>query len=650
MKRKQLFSVLAFLLCVPMLLLVSACSWGGVNLIGLELNTGDVKTEFYTGEEFSADGLIVRAKYDNDKVSVVKDFKVDSSTFNSEIVGKYVIYVSYNDVTEAYTVEVLADTVVGIDVEIDNKFFLGQSLTTNCVVKAKYESGKVAEVTDYRVAGFDNSVAGEQEVAFKYAGFTVNKTVEVLDNQNYFVWAHSNLMESVIEIDHNNIEANISCEINSVTAYIIEEDGSKTLLAINDGSLWYYATPESQIWADLGSHTLYYANDGDIYTKQIFNSNKEMLISIVSDGCIYDEAFLMEFAVMSAFNPKCTYAGMLELDWSDITSITLEDGILRIVNDSEESVEISYQDWSMNKLVPLQGGVEYEFNKTSEIPALPNVDWVTEFSVEIANDKFFIGQELESNCVVSAICESGAEVVIDEYDVISNNRYYDSTFDNTTVGKKELTFVYSGFFVTKNIEVLSNEEYVAWVQGKLEEGVVSVDNENFTANLSCEINSVEVFVDNEGSLTKLAANDGAIWHFSPVEGLGFWGDLDACALYAQNGTIIQKQTCASNREVWVAFAEMNSEAGSEITEEQLRDIAKQYAFNLQYTYAGFIDAIITDVTSITFADGVLRIGNDSEAYMEISYEKWVLQSCALEGGSTKYYFNQLSEILEIPEV
>lgn len=79
---------------------------GGDNLKKLYLF--DAKTDFWEGERFSSDGLSVVGEDENGLQDEVTDFNVDSSEYNSDKAGEYVIKVSAGGATEEYKVTVMA--------------------------------------------------------------------------------------------------------------------------------------------------------------------------------------------------------------------------------------------------------------------------------------------------------------------------------------------------------------------------------------------------------------------------------------------------------------------------------------------------------------------------------------------------------------
>lgn len=117
MKLKRLFSVLGALLLGASLL---SCSGGGVDadynfqkdentsggfsFSSISINTDEVKKTFYIGDEFTSEGLKVKANYRkmvdgvwNSKEAEITNYSVDSSAFDSTAIGSYDIMVAYRE-------------------------------------------------------------------------------------------------------------------------------------------------------------------------------------------------------------------------------------------------------------------------------------------------------------------------------------------------------------------------------------------------------------------------------------------------------------------------------------------------------------------------------------------------------------------------
>lgn len=105
MKRIKLTAFFAvFALSVSFAL--AACA-NDIKVAGIALNTDNVKTEFAIGEEFSYDGLVVTATYENGDTEEVTGYDVTQPDMSSE--GEKTVTVTYEEKTADYKITVTAD-------------------------------------------------------------------------------------------------------------------------------------------------------------------------------------------------------------------------------------------------------------------------------------------------------------------------------------------------------------------------------------------------------------------------------------------------------------------------------------------------------------------------------------------------------------
>lgn len=112
-KGRCLFFTLILFILIPFSIFQSACEEGDVYSGGdwtvqnITVNSNAAKTEFTIGEEFNFEGLNVSAffskgsknfnNYESETRELTEDdFKVDAFNFNSQEIGEYVIFVTYN--------------------------------------------------------------------------------------------------------------------------------------------------------------------------------------------------------------------------------------------------------------------------------------------------------------------------------------------------------------------------------------------------------------------------------------------------------------------------------------------------------------------------------------------------------------------------
>lgn len=144
--------------------------------------SGSYKTTFEYGEEFTYEGLIARAIYDNGKTYEVTPTSVTG--YDGHVVGKQTITVSYNEngatVSKTYQIEV-TDKLESISLSgtYQTEFTQGDNFNSRgLVVTAHYTSGATKVVTPSEISGYNNSVVGEHTVTVSYVedGVTVQAT------------------------------------------------------------------------------------------------------------------------------------------------------------------------------------------------------------------------------------------------------------------------------------------------------------------------------------------------------------------------------------------------------------------------------------------------------------------------------------------
>ena len=124
-------------------------------LTGIELNTNNVKKVYNYGETLDLTGLVVTAKYSNNKTEVVTDYTARPANGTKlEQVGKTTVNIIYQNFNESFEVEVnKAFTRISLNTEnVKKTYSYGEALDlTGLVVIANYNDGSQANVTDYSV-------------------------------------------------------------------------------------------------------------------------------------------------------------------------------------------------------------------------------------------------------------------------------------------------------------------------------------------------------------------------------------------------------------------------------------------------------------------------------------------------------------------
>ena len=124
-------------------------------LTGIELNTNNVKKVYNFGETLDLTGLVVTAKYSNNKTEVVTDYTARPANGTKlEQVGKTTVNIIYQNFNESFEVEVnKVFTRISLNTEnVKKTYSYGEALDlTGLVVTANYNDGSQENVTEYSV-------------------------------------------------------------------------------------------------------------------------------------------------------------------------------------------------------------------------------------------------------------------------------------------------------------------------------------------------------------------------------------------------------------------------------------------------------------------------------------------------------------------
>lgn len=155
-------------------------------LTGIELNTNNVKKVYNYGETLDLTGLVVTAKYSNNKTEVVTDYVARPANGTKlEQVGKTTVNVIYQNFNESFEVEVnKVFTRISLNTEnVKKTYSYGEALDlTGLVVIANYNDGSQEDVTEYSVNIADGTVLktiGKTTVEITYLESKASFDVEV---------------------------------------------------------------------------------------------------------------------------------------------------------------------------------------------------------------------------------------------------------------------------------------------------------------------------------------------------------------------------------------------------------------------------------------------------------------------------------------
>lgn len=285
-----------------------------IELISIDVDTENAKTEYFVGEEFTSEGLVVTSvlrnntqhTVDYDVAVDIEDVVIDSSEFNSSVPGAYTISLSYtyNQVTKNADYEVTVEKDVRLSrlvldtTDVQTVYDMDENISTaglkataidydykNGVALAPYE----VNVSDLQI-NTDNFVKGQVgtyqiSVSYTKNGDTASASYEVavkkaaglvleLDNVDYALTAEGTVVDlSAIEVfaaGANGKRGEALTEGYTFSAYFGDEPVTLTdnqFIATEAGAynIWAkyegYVIPGTQDVVDIDGFILVYVND-----------------------------------------------------------------------------------------------------------------------------------------------------------------------------------------------------------------------------------------------------------------------------------------------------------------------------------------------------------------------------------------------------
>jgi hypothetical protein len=154
----------------------------------ISITTQPDKLEYITGEDLDLTGMVVQVLYNDNSTKEVSNYTV--SGFDSSAEGTYTVTVKWvsaanSTYSTSFKVTVIdpAPELTGIEVtKLPDKTTYAKRESfdpTGMVVSGLYSDGSTAEVTGYKVTGYNALKTGVQTLTVTYEGFTARFTVTV---------------------------------------------------------------------------------------------------------------------------------------------------------------------------------------------------------------------------------------------------------------------------------------------------------------------------------------------------------------------------------------------------------------------------------------------------------------------------------------
>lgn len=211
--------------------------------------TSPTKTTYRTNENLNLDGgyLTVTYNYEVDDIYLPHTIQlyssgveIDASNFNNKVEGSYTIVVRYANLSDSFTVRVVAPELVKISLtgDIKTEYCIGEPIDMNdayLILEYTFGDNGSLPLKNYSsvgvvITGFNTSTVGNKTVTVKYSGKTTTYKINVYKkDQNEYILSFK-VNGQAIDINKvNNIEIQ---QVNEKVVVEVET-GYENILAFN---------------------------------------------------------------------------------------------------------------------------------------------------------------------------------------------------------------------------------------------------------------------------------------------------------------------------------------------------------------------------------------------------------------------------------
>jgi len=154
------------------------------SLNNIEITTPPDKTDYFEGDNFEAEGMVVTASYNNGDTNVIIGYDITNGTNLQE--GQTSVTISYQGKTVNQPITVEKNTVIGLTITSQptkTVYKAGEHFEkAGMTVNAEYKDGTTVEVTDYTIKDGLNLKNGQTTVTICYEEFEVTQAITVEPN------------------------------------------------------------------------------------------------------------------------------------------------------------------------------------------------------------------------------------------------------------------------------------------------------------------------------------------------------------------------------------------------------------------------------------------------------------------------------------
>ena len=456
---------------------VAACN----NLPTLEsISIEGQDVEFYVGEEFNTEDLVVTAKLSDASTEVVTNQATVSHEVDTNTPGSYTVTVTYKGLVKTYTVTVLADTLLSLEVEgLNTEYSIGEEVSFEGVVaKETYESGRVldADLTTYEVVikaaekeytgafcqvGENTVVLKKGEISYEYkVNVAANLYTSIADAVAAGKANAEKVAKGAASVDNDGYIQEQTYAFGQGYTCVVNADGNNHYIELPDGSVFglveginweglpyvepaYEPLPQNLLGPDFRQVLNYaydmYGAEGLVDTLAFVGAEamnyKEVLPAEVTDSAVY--GFSYELIIDNFYYYFIDVEFTLDANTDVITSVNVEmKGWMFVYNEStdqyEQPTEFVTPEFTRVVTVTQEIG-----ERNAENPYPVEDLFIQSFDVEDAE-----GNKLENGATVNAPMKEAMSLAITNINPESAN---------TDIDKIKVTFLDEAGFETWSV-------------------------------------------------------------------------------------------------------------------------------------------------------------------------------------------------------
>jgi hypothetical protein len=159
-----------------------------VALIGITVTSVPTKTEYVVGQTANYQGIVITANYNDASSAVIPFSSLSFTGFNSSVVvSNQVITVSYGGQTATFTINIIAQALVGIEIQKYPKitYLLSEESDWSAlIVRGVNNDGTkiVLNNANLTIGGFDSLTLGQKTITITYQSFSISFVVTITED------------------------------------------------------------------------------------------------------------------------------------------------------------------------------------------------------------------------------------------------------------------------------------------------------------------------------------------------------------------------------------------------------------------------------------------------------------------------------------